>query len=130
MAVKYAQLRRIDNNRRLVRDGDAMQMLQTAIRSLPLDLDALAHNVASLAAKAIREGEQGVQRTSKGSAGNRSGSSGKKKRRLTAIFRGNLLRGHADHAPPVRRPVCLAARTLGHPGTRSAGPCGTVQVPL
>ena len=38
---------------RLVRDDDAMQMLKTAIGSLPMDVDAVIRNVADLALEAV-----------------------------------------------------------------------------
>ena len=45
---------------KLVRDDDAMQMLKTAIRSLPMDTKAIINNVTALALEAIREGEIGT----------------------------------------------------------------------
>ncbi len=42
---------------RLVRDDDAMQMLKTAMRSLPVDIDAVIHNVTELALEAVLEGQ-------------------------------------------------------------------------
>ena len=44
---------------KLVRDDDAMQMLKTAIRSLPMDTGAIINNVTELALDAILEGETG-----------------------------------------------------------------------
>ena len=44
---------------KLVRDDDAMQMLKTAIRSLPMDTRAIINNVTALALDAILEGETG-----------------------------------------------------------------------
>ena len=44
---------------KLVRDDDAMQMLKTAIRSLPMDTGAIINNVTALALEAILEGETG-----------------------------------------------------------------------
>ena len=44
---------------KLVRDDDAMQMLKTAIRSLPMDTGAIINNVTALALDAILEGETG-----------------------------------------------------------------------
>ena len=44
---------------KLVRDDDAMQMLKTAIRSLPIDEKAIIHNVTTLALEAIQDGEMG-----------------------------------------------------------------------
>ncbi len=38
---------------KLVRDDDAMQMLKTALRSLPVDFDALIRNVTDLALEAV-----------------------------------------------------------------------------
>lgn len=38
---------------KLVRDDDAIQMLKTAIRSLPMDVDAVVHNVTELAMEAL-----------------------------------------------------------------------------
>lgn len=43
---------------RLVRDDDAMQMLKTSIKSLPLDRSAIIRNVTELAMNAIQTGEQ------------------------------------------------------------------------
>ena len=45
---------------KLIRDDDAMQMLKTAIRSLPLDAKAIINNVTALALEAIRDGEIGT----------------------------------------------------------------------
>ena len=42
---------------KLVRDDDAMQMLKTAIRSLPVDFDAVIRNVTDLALDAILTGQ-------------------------------------------------------------------------
>ena len=42
---------------RLIRDDDAMQMLKTAIRILPMDVDAVVNNVTALAVEAIRASE-------------------------------------------------------------------------
>ena len=41
---------------KLVRDDDAMQMLRTAIRSLPMDADAIVSSVTALTLEAIRSG--------------------------------------------------------------------------
>ena len=45
---------------KLVRDDDAMQMLRTAIRSLPMDAKAIINNVTTLALEAILDGEIGT----------------------------------------------------------------------
>lgn len=45
---------------KLVRDDDAIHMLQTAIRSLPIDAKAIISNVTALALDAIQAGEQGT----------------------------------------------------------------------
>ncbi|MBR2928780.1 MAG: recombinase family protein [Oscillospiraceae bacterium] len=45
---------------KLVRDDDAMQMLKTAIRSLPIDEKAIIHNVTTLALEVIQDGETGT----------------------------------------------------------------------
>ena len=45
---------------KLVRDNDAMQMLKTAIRSLPMDAKAIVKNVTALALEAIQDGEAGT----------------------------------------------------------------------
>ena len=45
---------------RLLRDDDAMQMLKTAIRSLPMDAKAIADHVTALAMDAIHDGQSGV----------------------------------------------------------------------
>ncbi len=45
---------------KLVRDDDAMNMLKTAVASLPIDTDAIIRNVTALAMDAIRVGEQGM----------------------------------------------------------------------
>lgn len=45
---------------KLVRDDDAMQMLKTAIRSLPMDAKAIVNNVTALALEAIQDGEAGT----------------------------------------------------------------------
>lgn len=42
---------------KLVRDDDAMQMLKTAIRSLPMDVDAVVRNVMELTLDAILTGQ-------------------------------------------------------------------------
>ena len=42
---------------RLVRDDDALQMLKTAIRSLPLDFEAVIRNVTELALDAVLTGQ-------------------------------------------------------------------------
>jgi len=42
---------------RLVRDDDAMQMLKTAIRSLPMDFEAVIRNVTELTLEAILTGQ-------------------------------------------------------------------------
>ena len=42
---------------RLVRDDDALQMLQTAIRSLPMDFETVIRNVTDLALEAILTGQ-------------------------------------------------------------------------
>lgn len=42
---------------RLVRDDDAMQMLKTAIQSLPMDYDAVIRNVTDLALEAVLMGQ-------------------------------------------------------------------------
>ena len=42
---------------KLVRDDDAMQMLKTAIRSLPMDTKAIINNVTALALEAIQEAD-------------------------------------------------------------------------
>ena len=44
---------------KLVRDDDAMEMLKTAIRSLPMDTAAIISNVTALAVEAIQDGEMG-----------------------------------------------------------------------
>ena len=44
---------------KLVRDDDAMQMLKTAVRSLPMDHEAVIDHVTDLALEAIRDGEMG-----------------------------------------------------------------------
>ena len=44
---------------KLVRDDDAMQMLKTAIRSLPMDTGAIINNVTALALEALLESETG-----------------------------------------------------------------------
>lgn len=44
---------------KLVRDDDAMEMLRTAIRSLPMDTAAIISNVTALAVEAIQDGEIG-----------------------------------------------------------------------
>ena len=41
---------------KLVRDDDAMQMLKTAIRSLPMDVDTVVRNVTELALEAVLTG--------------------------------------------------------------------------
>ena len=46
---------------KLVRDDDAIQMLKTAIRSLPLDVEPIIHNVSELAWSAIQAGEKGTK---------------------------------------------------------------------
>ena len=43
---------------KLVRDDDAMQMLRAAIRSLPMDSNAIINNVTVLALEAIQNGER------------------------------------------------------------------------
>lgn len=45
---------------KLVRDDDAMQMLKTAIRSLPMDAKAIIRNVTALVLEAIQEVEIGI----------------------------------------------------------------------
>ena len=45
---------------KLVRDDDAMQMLKTAIRSLPMDAKSVLHNVTALALEAIQDSEIGT----------------------------------------------------------------------
>jgi hypothetical protein len=45
---------------KLVRDDDAMQMLKTAIRSLPMDAKAIINNVTSLVLEVIQDGEIGT----------------------------------------------------------------------
>ena len=45
---------------KLVRDDDAMQMLKTAIRSLPMDANSIIHNVTALALEAFQDGEIGT----------------------------------------------------------------------
>ena len=45
---------------RLVRDDDAMEMLKTAVRSLPMDTESIIHNVTNLALEAIQSGESGA----------------------------------------------------------------------
>lgn len=42
---------------RLVRDDDAMQMLKTAIKSLPMDFNAVVRNVTELALEAVLTGQ-------------------------------------------------------------------------
>lgn len=42
---------------KLVRDDDAMHMLKAAIQALPMDADAVVHNVAELALEVILEGK-------------------------------------------------------------------------
>lgn len=42
---------------KLVRDDDAMQMLKTAIRSLPMDVKSIINNVTALALEAIQDSE-------------------------------------------------------------------------
>lgn len=42
---------------KLVRDDDAMQMLKTAIRTLPMDVDAVIRNVTELALEAVLAGQ-------------------------------------------------------------------------
>lgn len=44
---------------KLLRDDDAMQMLKAALRSLPMDTDAIIRNVTKLAMEAIRGGDHG-----------------------------------------------------------------------
>ena len=44
---------------KLVRDDDAMEMLKTAIRSLPMDTAAIIGNVTALVLEAIQDGEMG-----------------------------------------------------------------------
>lgn len=45
---------------KLVRDDDAMHMLKTAIRSLPIDAKPIISNVTALALDALQAGEQGI----------------------------------------------------------------------
>lgn len=45
---------------KLLRDDDALQMLNTALRSLSMDTDAIIRNVTTVALGAIREGELGA----------------------------------------------------------------------
>ena len=44
---------------KLIRDDDAMQMLQTAVRSLPMDAGAMISGLTQLVVEAIRAGESG-----------------------------------------------------------------------
>ena len=44
---------------KLIRDDDAMQMLKTAIRNLPIDRKSIINNVTALALEAIQAGEIG-----------------------------------------------------------------------
>ncbi len=45
---------------KLVRDDDAMEMLKTAIRSLPMDVTAIIHAVTALVVEAILDSESGT----------------------------------------------------------------------
>lgn len=45
---------------KLVRDDDAMHMLKTAIKSLPMDFESIINNVTELALEAIQAGEIGT----------------------------------------------------------------------
>ena len=45
----------------LVRDDDAMEMLKTAIRNLPIDFESVISNVTELASKAIEVGDTGTR---------------------------------------------------------------------
>ena len=42
---------------KLIRDDDAMQILKTALRNLPLDVKSIIHHVTALAVEAIQEVE-------------------------------------------------------------------------
>ena len=46
---------------KLVRDDDAVHMLKTALRSLPLDREAIVRRVTELAMEAIEEGERNTE---------------------------------------------------------------------
>ena len=46
---------------KLVRDEDALHMLKTALRSLPLDREAIVRKVTELAMEAIEEGERNTE---------------------------------------------------------------------
>ncbi|MBQ7129855.1 MAG: recombinase family protein [Oscillospiraceae bacterium] len=46
---------------KLLRDDDAMQMLKTAIRALPIDAEAVAHHVTQLALEAVLEASTGEE---------------------------------------------------------------------
>lgn len=47
---------------KLLRDDDALQMLKTAIRSLPADKDSIIRHVTALAVESIRDGIAGTER--------------------------------------------------------------------
>lgn len=47
---------------KLVRDDDAVQMLKSAVKSLPLDTEWVIQNVTALALDAIRAGEEGMEK--------------------------------------------------------------------
>ena len=49
------------NVSRLIRDDDAMQMLKTAIRSLPMDVEAVIRNVTELAMDAVLTGKTAIR---------------------------------------------------------------------
>lgn len=77
---------------KLVRDDDAVHMLKTALRSLPVDREAIIRNVADLALKALAEGEQATAENQRQLAAALDHLQEKKEAVLDSYFSGEITR--------------------------------------
>jgi hypothetical protein len=77
---------------KLVRDDDAVHMLKTALRALPVDWEAIIRNVADLALKALAEGEQATAENPRQLAAALDHLQGKKEAVLDSYFSGEITR--------------------------------------
>lgn len=75
---------------KLVRDDDAVHMLKTVLRSLPVDREAIIRNVADLALKALAEGEQATAENPRKLTAALDHLQGKKEAVLDSYFSGEI----------------------------------------
>ena len=75
---------------KLVRDDDAVHMLKTVLRSLPVDREAIIRNVADLALKALAEREQATAENTRKLTAALDHLQGKKEAVLDSYFSGEI----------------------------------------